>query len=127
MGRPAWLGAGVALGVGGTLWVEKQVRRRLRRAARRLGGDGLVGGARASVGQLGWRLRDALESGRAERDRRAAELFGELGMPAGADARREAGALASPGALRPAVAHTDRPGRRRGRPLPSGSAGRRRR
>jgi hypothetical protein len=99
--RPLWLGAGVVLGVGGTLWAEQRVRRRVRRAVEalspRVAGSEAVQAAR----EMGDTVRDALDVARAERRRREAELWRRLGS-AGADpapARRErAGPAAQPAA-----------------------------
>ncbi len=75
MRRPLWLAAGAALGVGGTLWAE----RRLRRAAERLTPPSLAAEAGRSVRRLGDRVQAAVAAGREERERREAELWAELG------------------------------------------------
>ncbi|MGC8472234.1 MAG: hypothetical protein ACP5PM_08085 [Acidimicrobiales bacterium] len=81
--RPLWLGAGIALGVGGTLWAERRVRRQVRRAASLLSpvvaGSEVVQAAR----EVGSTMRDALDVARAERRRREAELWRRIGEPRG--------------------------------------------
>lgn len=78
MRRPMWLAAGVALGVGGTLWAEQRVRRGVRQAVAKLSPDQVAAGARDSVRQLGDRVRVAVDAGREERARREDELWEEL-------------------------------------------------
>lgn len=77
--RPMWLGAGIVLGVGGTLWAERRVRRQVRRATELLSpsvaGSEAVQAARA----MGGRLRDAVHVARTERRRREAELWRRIG------------------------------------------------
>ena len=75
MRRPLWLAAGAALGVGGTLWAE----RRLRRAAERLTPPSLATEAGRSVRRLGDRVQAAVAAGREERERREEELWVEFG------------------------------------------------
>jgi hypothetical protein len=78
MRRPLWLAAGAALGVGGTLWAE----RRLRRVAERLTPPSLATEAGRSVRRLGDRVQAAVAAGRQERERREEELWAELeGLP----------------------------------------------
>ena len=81
--RPLWLGAGIALGVGGTLWAERRVRRQVRRAAALL--SPMVAGSEAVqvAREMGSTMRDALDVARAERRRREAELWRRLGEPEG--------------------------------------------
>jgi len=74
MRRPLWLAAGAALGVGGTLWAE----RRLRRVADRLTPPSLATEAGKSVRRLGDRVQAAVAAGRQERERREEELWVEL-------------------------------------------------
>ena len=78
MRRPVWLGAGMVIGAGATLWAEQRVRRRVRRTVERLSPDRVAMGARTSVVRLGARVRDAVDAGRVERDRREDELWTEL-------------------------------------------------
>ncbi len=105
MRRPVWLAAGMALGVGGTLWAEQRVRRAARRAAGRLAPEQVVAGARQSVRQVGDRVRSAVDAGREARATREAELWDEFGARAGP----------------PAVVAGTRPRpRRAGRPRPHG-------
>jgi hypothetical protein len=78
MRRPIWLAAGVALGVGGTLWAEQRVRRAARQAAARFAPTHVAAGARQSVLQMGDRVRSAVDAGREARAAREAELWDEL-------------------------------------------------
>jgi hypothetical protein len=78
MRRTWWLATGAALGAGGTLWVEHQVRQRLQAARERLSPQGLAAGARESVQGAADRLRAAVEAGRQERVRREDELWAGL-------------------------------------------------
>jgi hypothetical protein len=75
IGRPLWLAAGVAVGVGGTLWAE----RRVRRAVDRLTPESVAAGAGRSVRRLGDRVQAAVAAGREARDRREEELWADLG------------------------------------------------
>jgi hypothetical protein len=74
MRRPLWLAAGAALGVGGTLWAE----RRLRRVAERLTPPSLATETAKSVRRLGDRVQAAVAAGREERERREEELWADL-------------------------------------------------
>jgi hypothetical protein len=80
MRRALWLGAGVALGTGGTLWG----RRRLVRVGRRLRPDRmaveLAGGVEDRLRGVAGTVRDAVETGRADARRREMALRG--GLPA---------------------------------------------
>ena len=78
MKRPVWLAAGVALGVGGTLWAEQRVRRVVRQATSRLSPEHVAAGAVDSVRQAGSRIRDAVDAGRAARAEREEELWADL-------------------------------------------------
>jgi hypothetical protein len=78
MRRPVWLVAGVALGVGGTLWAEQRVRRVARRTVERFTPEHVAEGARQSVRQVGDRVRSAVDAGREARADREAELWDEL-------------------------------------------------
>jgi hypothetical protein len=89
MGRPAWLVAGVALGVGGTIWLEARVKRQVHQTVQRILPESLAEQARASVRQMGARVQHAVHEGREERDRREHELRRDLGVP---------GAVRNPGA-----------------------------
>lgn len=102
MRRPVWLAAGVAIGVGGTLWAEQRVRRQVRRVSARLSPEGLTAGVRARGAETGARWRTAVEAGRSEQRRREAQLWEELG----ADGRD--GAAGAP----PPPARARRPGGR---------------
>lgn len=77
--RPVWLGAGFVLGVGGTLWAERQVRKRVRRVTSVLSASGAGDELARSARALGERLRDAVEAGRRERRRSEHELWARLG------------------------------------------------
>jgi hypothetical protein len=78
MRRPVWLAAGVAIGVGGTLWAEQRVRRRIRQVSDRLRPQGLMDGARGRSDAARARVRAALDAGRDERAAREEELWREL-------------------------------------------------
>ncbi len=83
--RTFWLATGAALGVGSTLWAERKVRRSVQQAAARLQPDALVAEvgrtARQAAGSAGWRVREAVASGRDEMLRREEELWSELARP----------------------------------------------
>ena len=76
--RPFWLLTGVALGVGGTIWVERQVRE----AVQRLEPDNLarevVERTRDGARRVGGRVLDAVETGRAASEQRERELRREM-------------------------------------------------
>jgi hypothetical protein len=80
MRRPIWLGAGIALGVGGTLWAEQRVRRRVRRAVEVLSPSVAGNEAVRSARELGDRVREAVDAARAERRRHEAELWRRMGQ-----------------------------------------------
>ncbi|MHB8218902.1 MAG: hypothetical protein ACYDHU_01055 [Acidimicrobiales bacterium] len=93
MKRPVWLAAGVVLGAGGALWAEARVRRELRRMTDRIGPHHVVNQTVSSARRVGERVRDAVEVGRVERDRRESELWSDLGaegrtLSAGSAGRR---------------------------------------
>ena len=104
--RPLWVATGVAIGVGGTLWAEQRVRRRLQQAADRLTPRHVADGARDSVRQLGARVRGAVEEGRDERDRTEAELWdgldrrGPAAVPTGSPAPARRGSRHGSGRAR---------------------------
>jgi hypothetical protein len=79
MRRPIWLGAGIALGVGGTLWAEQRVRRHVRRAVDLLSPVVAGNEAMQSVREMGVRVRDAVDVARAERRRHESELWRRMG------------------------------------------------
>ncbi len=79
MRRPMWLGAGIVLGVGGTLWTEQRVRRRVRRAVARLSPAVAGSDAAHAAREMKGRLGDALDAARAERRRCETELWSRLG------------------------------------------------
>jgi hypothetical protein len=78
MRRPTWLAAGVAIGIGGTLWAEQRVRRRVRQLSDRLRPQGLVDQARDRGDAARARVRAAIVAGRVERERREEELWRDL-------------------------------------------------
>ncbi len=98
MRRPVWLGAGIVLGVGGTLWAEQRVRRRVRRVVEVLSpavaGNEAVRAARG----MGGRVMDALEAARAESRRHEADLWRQMGevAPAGPPAATPRSATSAP-------------------------------
>jgi hypothetical protein len=80
MRRTLWVGAGVALGVSGTLWSRRRLdalARRVGRGARAAGAVRVVGGG---ASRLSRRLGAAVDAGRAEAARRRRELREELGV-----------------------------------------------
>jgi hypothetical protein len=79
MRRPWWVGAGVLLGVGGTLWAEQRVKKGVAQITERLTAENLANEARRSVTRFGARARSAVEVGREERSRRERELWDDLG------------------------------------------------
>ncbi len=80
--RTFWLVTGAAIGAGSSLWAERQVRRTVQQAAARLQPDALVVGvgrsARQAADSAGFRMRDAVASGRDEMQRREEELWADL-------------------------------------------------
>lgn len=94
MKRPFWLGVGAAAGVGGTLWAQREVRRRIGRATSLFAA---ADGERLSnvVREVGGRVRAAVEAAGVERARREDQLWDTL------EARRQGRSPAGgPGALR---------------------------
>lgn len=92
--RPLWLGAGMAIGVGGTLWAEQRVKRRVRQLSAALTPAGAADALRREARGAGERVRAAVDDARLERRRREAELWAELERPTAARAdRRPKGAL----------------------------------
>jgi hypothetical protein len=83
MRRTWWLGAGVAMGVGGTLWAEQRVRRGIEEVVDRLTPQHLAGSAVASARSLGVRVRVAVDTGREARAQREDELWQDLGTRPG--------------------------------------------
>ncbi len=82
MRRTTWLAAGLAAGIGGTLWAEQRVRRGLQQAVEHLTPEHLAGQAAASVRRAGDRVRHAAEAARIEQHRRELELRRRLSPPA---------------------------------------------
>jgi len=68
--RPLWLGTGVAIGVGGTLWTQ----RRARQAMARLAPDHVARRAVGSAQSLGVRARHAYGAAQEERRRQESAL-----------------------------------------------------
>lgn len=79
--RPLWLGAGMAIGVGGTLWAEQRVKRRVRQLSAALTPAGATDELRRSVRVAGERVRAAVDDARLERRRREAELWAAVERP----------------------------------------------
>jgi hypothetical protein len=100
MRRTWWLGAGVAMGVGGTLWAEQRVRRGIEEVVDRLTPQHLAGSAAASVRSFGARVRVAVDTGREARAQREDELWQDLGNRPGNSANSVAGAGDVPRHLR---------------------------
>jgi hypothetical protein len=78
MKRPVWLMAGMAIGVGGTLWAEQRVRRTIRQTAERLTPHHAASEARDRATAAGERLRSAVVEARRTRAEREAELWADL-------------------------------------------------
>jgi hypothetical protein len=78
MSRARWLAAGMAVGVGGTLWAERRVRSRVHQAIERLQPTRVAEGVTASARDVGVRVQGAIAAGRDERSRREAELWRQL-------------------------------------------------
>jgi hypothetical protein len=80
--RTFWLVAGVAVGAGSSLWVERRVRRTVHEAAARLQPDALVAEvgrtARRAGEAAGDRLRDAMAVGRVEMRQHEERLWDQL-------------------------------------------------
>jgi hypothetical protein len=83
MRRTWWLTAGVAIGVGGTLWAEQRIRRGIEEVVELLTPEHLAGSAVASVRQLAVRVRVAVDTGREARAQREDELWQDLGTGPG--------------------------------------------
>jgi hypothetical protein len=76
--RPLWLAAGAALGVGGSIWT----RRRLDRLSRRVRPNAMAGEVVAIVERTRRgavdRVRDAVDTGRTEAQRRQDDLWHDV-------------------------------------------------
>jgi len=68
--RPLWLGTGIVVGVGGTLWAQRQVRR----AVAHVSPDHMARQAVGSVRSLGDRARHAYGAAQEERRRQEQDL-----------------------------------------------------
>ncbi len=76
--RPLWLAAGAALGVGGTVWTRRRVEqlsRRVRPTAVATEVASMVERTRRGAAD---RVRDAVDTGRSEAQRRADSLWQDL-------------------------------------------------
>jgi hypothetical protein len=76
--RPLWLAAGAALGVGGTVWTRRRVEqlsRRVRPTAVATEVASIVERTRRGAAD---RVRDAVDTGRSEAQRRADGLWQDL-------------------------------------------------
>jgi hypothetical protein len=76
--RPLWFAAGAALGVGGTVWTRRRVERlsrRVRPTAVATEVASIVDRTRRGAAA---RVRDALDTGRTEAQRRRDDLWNEL-------------------------------------------------
>ncbi len=73
---------GAVAGAGSALWAERKVRRTIEQAAARLQPESLAAevgrSARQVAGTAGRRVREAVDSGRTEKQRRESELWSEL-------------------------------------------------
>jgi hypothetical protein len=78
MRRPLWLAAGAALGAGGTVWA----RHRLERLSRRVRPNAVAGEIVSLVDRTrrgaADKVRDALDTGRSEAQRREDDLWRDL-------------------------------------------------
>ncbi len=78
---------GVVAGAGSALWAERKVRRTIEQAAARMQPESLAAevgrSARQAAGTAGRRVREAVDSGRSEKQRRESELWEQL-APSGA-------------------------------------------
>lgn len=82
--RALWLGTGVALGAGGTLWARRQVGALSRRLQPARVAGGVVTGVEHRVRSGTGRVRHAVEAGRVDARRRETELRRQL-RPVGRD------------------------------------------
>ncbi len=76
--RPLWLAAGAALGVGGTMWTRRRVERlsrRVRPTALATEVASIVERTRRGAAE---RVRDAVDTGRTEAQRRQEALWNDL-------------------------------------------------
>ncbi len=89
--RPLWLAAGVAMGVGGTLWAEQRVRRQVRRLGDAVAPTAVASAVRGAATGTGERVRSAVAVGRQERRRREDELWQDLSPGAAVPRGRDRG------------------------------------
>ena len=76
--RPLWFAAGAAVGVGGTVWTRRRVQRlsqRVRPTAVATEVASIVERTRRGAAE---RVRDAVDTGRSEAQRRQDDLWNEL-------------------------------------------------
>ena len=73
--RLRWMMAGVAVGMGGSVWAQHK----LKAVAARYSPSGLAGGAAAKAKGIPGDVRDALREGRASMREREAELRSQTG------------------------------------------------
>jgi hypothetical protein len=77
--RPLWLAAGAALGVGGSIWTRRRIDRLSRRVRPNAMAGELVSIVERSRRGAVDRVRDALDTGRTEAQRRQDELWHDVG------------------------------------------------
>ncbi|MHB8318315.1 MAG: hypothetical protein ACYDEP_03645 [Acidimicrobiales bacterium] len=80
MKRPIWFTSGVVVGVGGTIWAERRVRKIVEETTARLSTEHALELARSRIHGARDRVRNAIDAGRDEIDRREEQLRGELGL-----------------------------------------------
>lgn len=112
--RAMWLGAGVALGAGSSLWVERRVRRAVQEAARQLAPNELVAGVGRTARAMGDRIFDAVAEGREAMRAAEEDLRDDLASRWGVGSPETAPALPAGRALGLGQVpwHRMRPGRR---------------
>jgi hypothetical protein len=76
--RPLWLAAGAALGVGGTMWTRRRLERLSRRVRPTAVATGLASMAERTKRGAVDKVRDALDTGRTDAQRRQDALWHDL-------------------------------------------------
>jgi len=76
--RPLWLAAGAALGVGGTVWTRRRVERLSRRVRPTAVATEVASMVERTRRGAADRVRDALDTGRTEAQRRQDDLWQDL-------------------------------------------------
>jgi hypothetical protein len=76
--RPLWLAAGAALGVGGTMWTRRRLERLSRRVRPTAVATELASIAERTKRGAVHKVRDALDTGRTEAQRRQDDLWHDL-------------------------------------------------